>query len=348
MSVDLLFKQANAAYLAGDYAAAERRYKALTRLKPLWAYHNLGALYVATRRFSEAEAAFRQALATDPSLPDSRNSLGMLLLGGGRYAEGWPLTEARREIPSLNIGRPTVGCPEWAGEDLTGKRLLVYPEQGFGDQIQCFRFALELVRRGAFVTYICRPSLVTLFEGRGVDLVAATPGCRIPDGDFWTFCLSLPLHMGVTVETIPSAPYLPVAGDHVGGVGVMTSGSPTHKNDRNRSLGRKAGAQLSTLGRSLAPEDTGAADFLETARIVAGLDLVITVDTALAHLAGAMGKPVWILLSGIETDWRWLRDRTDSPWYPSARLYRQSSLGDWGSVLRQVTADLADFRPAGR
>ena len=146
MSIDLMFSQANAAYRAGDFAGAERRYKALTRLKPTWAWHNLGALYVATKRFAEAEAAFRQALAADPVNVDSRHSLGMLVMGEGRYAEGWPLMEARRLVPALKIIQPTVGCPEWRGEDLTGKRLLVYPEQGFGDHIQYFRAAVETSR----------------------------------------------------------------------------------------------------------------------------------------------------------------------------------------------------------
>jgi ADP-heptose:LPS heptosyltransferase len=123
-------------------------------------------------------------------------------------------------------------------------------------------------------------------------------------------------------------------------------GSPTHSNDRNRSLPPKAAAQLASLGRSLAPEDTGAGDFRDTAGIVAGLDLVISVDTAVVHLAGAMGKPVWVLLPSVETDWRWGRSGRDSPWYPSARLYRQAKPGDWAPVLRKVAADLAAFQGA--
>src|SRR4051794_38601103 len=127
MSLDQLFSQAHAAKRAGDFAGAERRYRALTRLKPEWAWHNLGVLYVAMRRFAEAERAFGPALAAAPDQADSRHSLGMLLMGEGRYAEGWPLMEARRQVPALKIVRPTVGCPEWRGEDLNGKRLLVYP-----------------------------------------------------------------------------------------------------------------------------------------------------------------------------------------------------------------------------
>ena len=341
MSIDQLFKQANAAFQAGDFAGAERRYRALTRLKPGWAFHNLGAVHVAQGRFAEAEAALGQALAADPANPDSRNSLGRLLMGAGRYAEGWPLMEARRDGPRSRAPRPAVGCPEWQGEDLTGKRLLVYPEQGFGDQIQFFRHLLALAAAGAQVTVISPPPLVRLFEGRGVAVVEAAPGCRIPDGDYWTLTCSVPLHMGVTLETIPPAPYLALPAVPTAGVGVLAAGSPGHLNDRHRSLPPKAAARLAALGRSLAPQDTGARDFRDTAEIVAGLDLVISVDTSVVHLAGAMGKPVWVLLPAVDTDWRWLRGRGDSPWYPSARLYRQGAPGAWGPVLDQVARDLA-------
>jgi hypothetical protein len=339
MSIDLMFKQANAAYRAGDFAGAERRYRALAKLKPVWAYNNLGTVYVATGRFAEAEAAYGQALAVDPQCVDAREALGRLLMADGRYADGWPLMEARRERPGA--WRPSVRVPEWKGEDLKGKRLLVYPDQGFGDQIQNFRFALVIAAAGADVTVVSPPRLTRLFEGRGVAVIEGTPGRALPDSDYWTMICSLPLHMGVTEETVAPAPYLALPAQGSAGVGVVTAGNPTHLNDRNRSLPPKMAALLTGLGRSLAPQDTGARDFRDTAEIVAGLDLVISVDTSVAHLAGAMGKPVWVLLSAIETDWRWLRGRADSPWYPSARLYRQSAPGAWGPLLRQVTEDLA-------
>ncbi|MEO8113272.1 MAG: tetratricopeptide repeat protein, partial [Phenylobacterium sp.] len=159
MSVDLAFRQANAAMRAGDFAEAERQYLALVDEKPLWALHNLGALYVAAGRFADGEAAFRQALEVDPAAPLPRHALGMLLMAAGRYAEGWPLMEARRDIPGMKIPSPAVACPEWRGEDLAGKRLLVWFEQGLGDQIQFFRFLLALKDAGARVTLLCDPSL---------------------------------------------------------------------------------------------------------------------------------------------------------------------------------------------
>jgi len=337
-----MFKEANAAHRAGDWAQAERRYRALTKLKPSWAYHNLGVVYVTTGRLAEAEAALRAALAADPAQAATRHSLAMLLLSLGRYAEGWPLHEARRQVAALKINRPNLPYPEWRGEDLGGRRLLVVTEQGLGDQIQFARFLPQLVARRAQVTFACAPALAPLFEGLGVTVTPVREGQALPDADCWTLLMSLPLRLGLTLEEVSGAPYLapaPVAAG--GGVGVAAQGAPSHSNDRFRSLDPGSAGELLTLGRDLAPEATGAADFLDTARIVAGLDLVISVDTSVAHLAGAMGKPVWILLPAVETDWRWLRGRDDSPWYGSARLYRQASPGDWGPVVRRVAADLA-------
>lgn len=350
MSVDLMFKEANAAHLAGDWAEAERRYRALTELKPSWAYHNLGVVYVATGRLDKAEAALRAAMAADPAQPATKHSLGMLLLSLGRYAEGWPLYEARREVAALRINRPNPPYPEWRGEDLAGRRLLVVTEQGLGDQIQYARFLPQLVARGAQVTFACAPSLAPLFDGLGATLAPVTEGFALPDADYWTMMMSLPLRLGLTLEQVSGAPYLAARGaPAAGGVGVVTRGAASHANDRFRSLDPTSAAELLALGRDLAPEATGAKDFLDTARIVAGLDLVISIDTSVAHLAGAMGKPVWILLSAVETDWRWLRGREDSPWYRSARLYRQAAAGDWAPVMRRVAADLAALGlPQGR
>ena len=343
MSLDALFKRANAAMTAGRWAEAERAYRGLTRLKPSWANHNLGVLLTATGRLAEAELAYRAALAAEPGLADSEHSLAMLLLALGRYAEGWPLYEARRRIGGLNIPAPRLPYPEWRGEDLTGKRLLVVKEQGLGDQIMLARFVPELERRGAQVAYLCDPSLERLLRANGIDARGLPAGSSYPSADYWVLAYSVPLRLGLTLETVTGQPYLaaqPWAA--AGGVGVKVRGSPTHRNDRNRSLSPAAARQLEALGSDLDPAATGAADFQETAQIIAGLDLVVTVDTSVAHLAGAMGKPVWILLSAVETDWRWLRDRSDSPWYASARLFRQTTIGQWGDVLEAVKQALAE------
>lgn len=336
MSVDSMFDRAVSAHRAGNLAVAERGYRSVARFKPLEANNNLGALYTSTGKFTDSERAYRAALAADPASPDARHGLARLLLSDGRYAEGWSLYEGRRGVPSLQINAPLLPCPEWTGEPLPGKRLLVIGEQGFGDQIMFARFLEPLRTAGAEVTYCCAPDLVPLFPG-------AVPALRwslLPEADFWTLACSLPHRLGVTLDNLPP-PYAPsVALGQGGGIGVRTSGRPTHANDAHRSLGRKEAAPLLELGLDLAPESTGAADFLETAEILAKLDLVIAVDTAVAHLAASMGKPTWILLPARDTDWRWLRKRTDSPWYPSVRLFRQTVPGQWQGVLREITAAL--------
>ncbi|MFL5296288.1 MAG: tetratricopeptide repeat protein [Phenylobacterium sp.] len=340
MSLDAMFKQANAATEAGRWADAERDYKALIRLKPAWAFHNLGVIYSRTGRFAEAEDAYRAALRTEPTLAASRHSLAMLLLGAGRYAEGWELYEARRLVPGLNIATPRLPFPEWRGESLAGKRLLVIREQGLGDQIQFARFLPQLVSAGAEVVYLCDPPVATLFGGLGVSTVAAQPGGSYPAADYWVFICSLPLRLGVTLEGLSGEPYLSAEPAGPGGIGVKARGGAAHVNDRHRSLPPELARRLEPMGQSLDPEATGARHFADTASLIAGMSLVISVDTAVAHLAGAMGTPTWILLSRLETDWRWLRDRSDSPWYNSVRLFRQPALGEWGPVLDQVIAEV--------
>jgi hypothetical protein len=181
-------------------------------------------------------------------------------------------------------------------------------------------------------------------------VLSAKGHVEFPDPDGWVMACSLAGRLGVTPETVPHAPYLRAtsawskplpAGFRVG---LMTSGNPAYSNDQNRSLPPTAVEALQALPAQvidLRPSETGAADFADTAALVAELDLVISVDTAVAHLAGAMGKPCWVLLPASGLDWRWMRGRGDSPWYPSASLYRQAEPDDWTPVLEAVAADLA-------
>jgi hypothetical protein len=292
-------------------------------------------------RHEMAADILRDALRQAPNDAGAARSLGIVLLTLGRYAEGAPLYEARLAAePPRNA--PQLPFPRWAGEPLDGKTVLIWPEQGAGDQIMFARFAAVLASRGCDVTLICHPTLERLFrQSLPVRVLGASGAVEFPDPDVWLWSNSLLAAAGADLASLPAAPYLFAAPARAPSfrIGVATRGNPNHPNDAHRSLPEREAAVLLGLpgAGSLHAEDTGAADFAETAEIIAGLDLVISVDTSIAHLAGAMGKPVWVLLPEHQTDWRWMRDRPDSPWYPSARLFRQPLTGDWASVLDAVT-----------
>lgn len=345
------------------------------------AHSNLGVLLTERGREDEAEQCFLRALELNPRYPLARLNLGYLLLRQGRFAEGWPHHEARNDpgLPDAGAAPPAFPFPQWRGQSLAGKSLLMWPEQGLGDIIQFCRYAPLLKRRGAArVTLACRAPLASLMRTLdGVDAVLALgdPAVQIGVHDYWTFTQSVPLCCDTGLDTIPApipylraapekmrewAPRLPAGGARVG---LAWRGNPGHANDRHRSLPGKStlaplwsvpGARFVSLqmgGRgeadAAAPPltDLGAAigDFADMAAIIEQLDLVICVDTAIAHLAGALGKPCWVLLPAYKTDWRWLRARDDSPWYPGAmRLFRQRAIGDWTAVVAEVTAALRE------
>lgn len=321
---------------------------AAVRLEPGVAavHHDLGVLYRILNRLRDAEGALRDALALEPDAPRTRHALGTVLMAQGRYREGWPLYEARHNVPELGLTRPPAHFPEWQGEPLDGRSIAILPEQGLGDQIQYARFAPVLAAQGAKVTLVCLKPLGRLFANNlGVDVIGAEGAISLPPTDVWTLTSSIVGRLGLEPAQLPNAPYLH-ATPHpqtLGRIGIVTRGSPLHANDADRSLPEAAARELMRLpgALSLHPEDLGARDFLDTATVIAGLDLVITVDTAVAHLAGAMGRPVWILLPWRMTDWRWMTQRTDSPWYPSARLFRQPASSDWGPVIDEVRAAFA-------
>jgi hypothetical protein len=311
--------------------------------------HAAGSALALRGCWAEAAGLFRRAVAQDPNDPAKRHALAVALLGAGDYREGFSLYARRGEVERLKIHRPALPCPEWRGEPLAGKHILLFPEQGLGDQIQFARYAPALKLMGADVTLFCAPPLQRLFEPLGVRVIAAAGAVEFPDPDYWSLVGDLPGRLGVTLETVDGRPYLEapavaasqaVSQAGAGRIGLVRRGNPIHPNDANRSL--PADLILPFEGLSLDPADTGAKDLRDTAEILQGLDAVVSVDTSVVHLAGALGLPCLVLLPAIGCDWRWLSGRSDSPWYASLRLVRQTEPGDWTGPLQAARRWLAE------
>ena len=338
---------------------------------------NMGGVLQHLNRYEEACAAFDEAIALAPETAAAHWNLGLSRLVQGQLAAGW--AEAEWRWQALQCEPLATSRPQWTGEPLAGKTILVYSEQGLGDTLQFCRYVPLLVQRGARVLLRVQEPLQRLLRTLPADCMLLGVGDALPAHDYQCALLSLPPAFGTTLESIPHAvPYLssqPALVERWRGVlgapegwrvGIAWSGSATHVNDRNRSIAfadlrlAMPGVQLVSVQKEVRAEDRAAldasgavhcgellTDFEQTAALMACLDLVITVDTSVAHLAGALGKPVWVLLP-FSPDWRWLLERADSPWYPSARLFRQPARGDWAGALAQVRDALAAFRPSGR
>lgn len=366
------------------YAEAEAAYRQAIGIDASHASasYNLGLLLLDQQRMVDAEAAFRRAISVNPNHAEARMKIGQLCLAQGRFGEGWRYYAARFNVSPQPSNWPQFPWPPWRGEALQGKSLLVWPEQGYGDEIQFVRYLPVLKAHGASrITLVCKPALARLFASLGdVDqVIPLAETISFPQPDFWTPLLSIPEYLGTTLESIPATiPYLQAAEadrqrwrqlmPRVGlRVGLVWRGSAGHANDANRSLPGLAtlrplwqipGVNWVSLQKGQGEEEArspsppqsllnlGGAmeDFADAAAIVDQLDLVICVDTAIAHLAGALGKPCWVLLPVHGTDWRWLRDRDDSPWYPGQmRLFRQARHGDWTETVAAVVQSLAEF-----
>jgi hypothetical protein len=341
--LEALYQEAHRLRAADELDAAIEAYGRVAAGVPAMAapHHWIGLVRLRLSDAVGAEQAFRHALELEPGRPISEHGLGMALVAQARLAEGFPRLEARHRIPG-RAPPPELPFPRWAGEDLTGKRVLVWPEEGFGDQIQYARYAGRLQARGVRATWLAPPELAGLFAANlPVEVLRAEGEVVLPDVDAWLTSTSLPAVF--PSDDAMARPYLSASarpGD--ARIGVVGRGNPKHQNDATRSIPPEMIAALLALpgAVSLLPEDSGARDFLQTAELMAGLDLVISVDTAAAHLAGALGKPCWLLLPGLGVDWRWQPQPDASLWYPSIRLYRQPSAGDWDAVLKAVMRDL--------
>ena len=381
--------------LADRAAASYERAIALNPQSPE-IYYSMGKALRDMGRYEEAVASYAKAIQLKPDHAGAHFDRAVILFLKGEFEEGCKEYEWRWRAEEFLGARPAFPQPEWKGEDLAGRTILLYGEQGFGDTIQFVRYAPLLARRGARVIVSCRPELVSLLSDvEGVDEVlprdgppfdklkapSSVEGLKapsevegLPPFDTYAPMLSLPLAFGTTLQTIPGqTPYVKADPALVetwrarltsaGGlrVGLAWAGSPTHKNDRNRSIPLssfapvagvrgvtfyslqkgEAAAQARTPPPGIALVDLTKEikNFADTAALIANLDLVISVDTAAAHLAGAMGRPVWTLLPFLP-DWRWMLDREDSPWYPTMRLFRQRTRGEWAEVVERVAGEL--------
>jgi tetratricopeptide (TPR) repeat protein len=354
-------------------------FEAATVLKPTFAqaHNNLGNTYLKLQRVDEALARYETALTLTPDFPEAQWNLAFALLLTGNFERGWALFESRRNVSAmqgmLNIRH--FGEPLWLGaENLAGKTILLHAEQGLGDTLQFCRYAKDVKARGANVLLEVPAPLMGLLSGlAGVDLLIEK-GKTLPVFDYQCPLLSLPYAFKTTLQTVPNAgPYLDSSPEKrrlwqqrlgtpmTPRIGLVWSGNSSHPNDRNRSVPLAemlqclpAGNQYVSLQKEVRESDMDAlrdsgiahfgadlADFEDTAALCSLMDMVISVDTSVAHLAGAMGKIIWVLLP-CAPDWRWMRNRTDSPWYESAKLYRQSEIGQWAPVLKKIAKDLSN------
>lgn len=368
------------------YEAAVADYDAALRVQPRFAeaLSNRGVALEALGRFDAALASYDQALALQPDHAEAQRNRGLLRLLTGVWEEGWAACESRRRLASWT-SRDLAGPELERASDAVGARVLLYAEQGLGDTIQFARFAQRLARAGASVTLEAQAPLVALLGSlAGVTVIAR--GAPLPTHDFHLPLMSLPRLMGAAPETLATqAPYLSAdpdrvahwsrrLGEHGFKVGIAWQGNPSGEIDQGRSiplsafdaLTRISGVRLISLQKGFGVEqldatpagmevetlgadfDTGDQAFVDTAAVMAGLDLVITSDTAIAHVAAALGRPVWVALKTVP-DWRWGLTGEDSPWRPSARLFRQTTRGDWTGVFDRVAqALMAEIASRGR
>jgi tetratricopeptide (TPR) repeat protein len=352
-------------------------------LRPNFAdFHNhRGTSLAELHRFDEAFASFDQAIALRPDFADVHWNASLFRLLVGDFASGWSAREWGRKCRAVGFAERSFDAPAWlADAPLSGKTILLHSDEGLGDTIQFCRYAMMVAEQGGRVLLEVDPVLQPLLSGLpGVVACLARGIDEIPAIDFHCPISALPLAFQTRLETIPAAPsYLPSPAaerlesweDRLGRhdrprIGLVWSGNPAHLNDRNRSVPFEMlapvldlDARFVSLQKDVRPSDRAALaarhdivdctadirDFVDTAALIACLDLVLTVDTSVAHLAGALGKPTWIMLP-YTPDYRWLLDRDDSPWYQSVRLFRQGRDRDYKPVIARVRTALSEFVP---
>jgi tetratricopeptide (TPR) repeat protein len=336
---------------------------------------NKGHIYADRHQFDQALSCYGAAAALPALRPEAEWCASLVRLRLGQFARGWRDYEWRWQQASWVSQRRDFVAPLWLGQELlAGRTILLHAEQGFGDTLQFVRYAKRVAGFGATVLLEVQPPLKSLLSGLdGIAQVFAR-GEPLPRFDLHCPLMSLPLAFGTAPDTIPAdVPYIRAPAERVARwqarlgeprsvrVGIVWAGSTVHKNNHNRSIAlerfrsllsvpdiafvslqnESSAAEIATLARHANVISLGGElrDFADTAAVVSQLDLVVSADTAMVHLAGALGTPVWVLLP-FSPDFRWLLERADSPWYPSARLFRQPRFGDWDSVLAQVKSEL--------
>ena len=359
---------------------AEKSYRQAISLSPnhAKAHSNLGLVLKNKSQFLESEQHFVTALQLAPQFIDAHYNFGLLLMLLGRLKEGWAQYQWFYHPQNTNLSKPNqpnLTAPQWQGEPLQGKTILIHSEQGFGDLIQFVRYAELLKAHGATVWILVTKPLVELFKTiPWIDRVLDNGEQHQTTFDFWVFPLALPYWLQTTLETVPlNVSYLFADETKISWwrdwlnlqipaenkrIGLVWAGNPVHSNDVNRSidfaelaafsnvknvsfvslqLGEKAQKELENCPNGVTILDAAPHinDFTDTAALLSALDLLITVDSAPAHLAGALNLPVWTLITKVP-DWRWLLERDDSVWYKSTRLFRQTETGNWSSVLADV------------
>ncbi|WP_208852264.1 tetratricopeptide repeat protein [Roseomonas genomospecies 6] len=367
---DALTNLGAARHTLADYPSALDWLERAARLRPGHpdTLLNRGVVLRDARRFAESDACLDALLDARPDHAEAHLARAVSRLVRGDLRSGWEAFEWRpRRLPA----------PPWTGEPLEGRRILLHAEQGFGDTIQFARYAPLVARAGGRVILDVHPLQHRLLRSLGPDIQVLVRGPAPAPHDVHCPLMSLPRAFGTDLASIPAPPsYLSAEPDETarwgrriadvetgmsGGprVGLVWAGNPKHRNDRNRSIpvdrlapllalpglrlfSLQTGDAHTTLPAALPDLTVGIRDFADSAAILANLDLVIAVDTATIHLAGALGVPAWLLLP-YAPDWRWLLDRADSPWYPSLRLFRQPRPGDWDSVLYAVATALKRF-----
>jgi tetratricopeptide (TPR) repeat protein len=370
------------ANLGGALRDADRLEEAIEVLKTAIAlapnaadgHGNLGLVLHDLGRFEEALALYEKARTCDPGHALARLNRAMLTLLNGDFTEGFAEYEWRRKGGLPNCPARSFAEPEWQGEDLAGRTILIHAEQGLGDTLQFCRFVPEVEARGGRVVLEVQRPLVSLVAASFPTATVIAERSVLPPFDCQLPMMSLPWRLGTTLATLPATtPYLAADPAKVAlwrerlkavpglKVGLVWAGNPAYARDNQRSVPAelllaqlpREGVSLFSLQKDKRPGDEAAltahggivdlapqlGDFSDTAAAVSALDLVITIDSAVAHLAGALHRPTWVLLS-YALDWRWLRERPDSPWYPSARLFRQSAPRDWPGVLATLSAAL--------